>query len=111
MTVTNQLPGPLYAGTGVTITVEFAPPVPGEPPENWPLVDPTTITLSFIPGLGEAEVTWIYGSYGSITRVGVGSYLAELPTSANGTYRWKWIGTGTCAVVVAGGFQVTNPPF
>ena len=111
MTVTNQLPGPLYAGTAVTLTVEFAPPVPGEPPNQWPPADPTTVALAFIPGTGQTEITWVYGVSGSISKIATGNYSAELPTSADGTYRWKWIGTGAVAIVVAGGFQVSAPPF
>jgi hypothetical protein len=107
-----SLPNPTWAGTAITAAVEFYNPVVGEPQSEWPLVDPTTVTLTFIAGLGAEPVEWVYGGFGSIVRQGVGVYYAELTTSGtSGTWQVKWVGTGACAAVTVQGFPVVATPF
>jgi hypothetical protein len=107
-----SLPNPTWAGTAITAAVEFYNPVVGEPQSEWPLVDPTTVTLTFIAGLGAEPVTWTYGGFGSIVRVSTGIYSAELSTTGtSGTWQTKWTGSGSCAAVVIMGFPVTATPF
>ncbi len=105
------LPTPVYEGNAVTTTVEFYNPVFGEAQSEWPLVDPTTVTMTFIAGTGASPVVWTYGGTGSIVRVSAGVYQAELPTTAPGTWQVKWIGTGACAAVTIQGFSVVSTPF
>lgn len=112
MSVTNELPSPLYAGTAVTTTVTFTNPVAGEAPSSWPPVDPSTVTLVFIAGTGATATTWTYGGTGSIVKVSTGVYSAELPTTGTeGPWQVKWTGTGACAAVSISGFKVTPTPF
>ena len=106
-----QIPSTLYVGNAVTTYCNFANPVAGETPNQWPLVDPSTVTLTFIPGSGEAPVTWTYGGFGSIVRTATGSYQAELATTGDGRWQAKWVGTGACAAVAVDGWQVAPVPF
>ena len=106
------LPTPLYEGTGVTASVEFYNPVVGLPQAQWPLVDPTTVTLTFIAGTGASPVTWTYLGVGSIVKVSTGIYSAELLTSgAPGSWSVKWVGAGACTAVTIQGFPVVATPF
>jgi len=112
MTTTNQLPIPVYEGNGVTTTVTFTNPVPGQNPSTWPPVDPTSVTVTFIPGTGGTPVTWTYGVGPFIQQVSTGVYSAELDTTgALGRWAVKWQGTGDCAAVSVQGFEVTPQPF
>ena len=112
MTMTNQLPQPLWAGTAITTTCVFSVPVYGEAPADWPPVDPSTVQLIYIPGTGASPVTWTYGGVGSIVRVSEGVYSAELNTSGtDGRWQVKWVGTGACAAVSIAGFPVEPAPF
>ena len=108
---TTQLPVPLYQGTAVTTQVTFLTPSPGLPTSDWPVTDPTTVTLSVVDGTG-TETTYTYGVGNYITRVSTGVYSAQIDTSANpGLWRVKWTGTGACAVVNFAAFLVTAPLF
>jgi hypothetical protein len=107
-----ELPTPLYVGNAATTGVTFSNPVPGTPRDQWPPVDPSTVTLTYVPGRGEDPVVWTYGGAGSIIKVSPGIYLAELDTTdLPGTWRIKWVGTGACAAVWVAGFPVTPQPF
>ena len=107
-----SLPTPLYEGNSVTTSVEFYQPVVGEPQDQWPLTDPSTITMTYIAGTGASPVTWTYLGVGSIVKVSTGIYSAELSTSgAPGSWKVKWIGTGACAAVAIQGFPVSPTDF
>lgn len=98
----------VYAGTVVTSTATFTNPGSTTP------VDPTTISLK-ISGGGATTVTWVYGGAGSITKVAVGIYSAELDTTVGvlgnpGPWTVEWIGTGTCAVVDIASWTVLKQP-
>jgi hypothetical protein len=106
------LPTPLYEGNAVTCVETFSvPPVPytGQPQSEWTPTDPSTITLTYVPGEGP-PVVWTYGGTGSIVRVSTGVYSAELNTTAPGPWSVMWTGTGSCAAVDVGGFPVASLP-
>ena len=105
------LPDPLYEGNSVTTSVQFYQPVVGQPPRNWPLVDPTTIEMTFIAGTGAEPVTWEYLVTGNIIRVDEGVYSAQLSTTGAGPWSVKWVGSGACAAVSVQSFTVTPVPF
>lgn len=107
-----SLPTPTWAGTAVTTSVQFYNPVVGEPQSEWPLVDPSTVELVYVAGTGASPVTWTYGGTGSIVRVSLGIYSAELATTGtSGPWQVKWVGTGGCAAVTILGFEITATPF
>lgn len=109
---TTQIPSPIYAGNGITSGVTFTNPVVGQPSTQWPSVDPTSVTLTVIPGSGAAPVVHVYGVGGFITKVSTGVYSAELDTTgAPGRWSVKWIGTDACAAVWVQGFSVVPQPF
>ena len=110
--MTNQLPIPIYEGNGITTTVTFTNPVANQNPSTWPPADPSTVTMTYIPGTGGPPVTWTYGVGPFIVKVNTGIYTAELDTTDTGG-RWqvKWEGTGACAAVSIQGFQVVPQPF
>jgi hypothetical protein len=100
MSITQQ-----WAGTAVKTTVTFTNPGSITP------VDPTTVTLKYRVGQAVAT-TWTYGGTGAVVKVGIGIYSATLDTT-NGVGIWnvEWIGTGTCAAVSVGQFQIDAQPF
>ena len=100
-----------YVGNAVTSYVTFTNPVAGQDPSDWPPVDPSTVTLVFVPGTGQAEITWTYGGTGSIVKVSTGVYSAELTTTGPGAWRAKWVGTGACAAIGIDGWNVLSLPF
>jgi hypothetical protein len=106
-----ELPETLYAGNSVTAGVTFTTPQAGVPQADWLPVDPTGVSLTYVPGNGQAPVTWTYPS-GNIVRVTTGVYIAELDTTdLPGRWQVKWVGTGACAAVWTAGFTVTPQPF
>ena len=106
--MTNQLTLDIVAGTAVTASATFANPQANVPPNQWTPVDPSTVTLTYVPGTSSTPVTWTYGGTGSIVRVSAGVYTAELDTTGQpGQWKVKWHGTGACAVVTPwSGFNV-----
>ena len=109
---TTQIPSPIYAGNAITTGVTFSNPVVGQPSTQWPPVDPTTVTLTFVPGTGGTPTTWVYGTDIQITQVSTGVYSAELDTTdAPGRWSLKWVGTDACAAVWVQGFSVVPQPF
>ena len=105
-----ELPQPLYDGNAVTVGVTFSTPQAGVPQAEWLPVDPTNVSLTYIPGSGGSPVTLTYPA--DITRVSTGIYTVELDTT-NAPGRWgvKWVGTDACAAVWIAGFTVTKQPF
>lgn len=73
------------------------------------LTDPTTISLSIIDPSGDPS-TYTYAS-ASVTKDGVGLYSKDLSLSEEGTYRWRWLTTGTCAGADEGEVLVKSSAF
>jgi hypothetical protein len=101
VTITLNLPNPLYTGTAVTMTVTFTNPGSPDP------VDPTTVSFDYKMG-----GVWTSLSYADsqITRVSEGVYTAEIPVTAPAQTTVVAIGTGACMVTEVGYFVALNPP-
>jgi hypothetical protein len=107
--MSNQLTLPIYDGTAITANVTFTLPTYGATPNNWPVTDPTSVSLTVSAPNG--VTTYNYGQSGFITRLSVGVYTAELDTTnLPGNWMVQWQSTGVCAAVWAGGFQVVPSP-
>jgi hypothetical protein len=115
-TLISTLPNPVLAGTGVTAVQVFK--VPGASVDATGVVtitpgvltDPSSITLKVSSANG-VSYTWVFGSSGSISKLAVGVYTAEVDTtSMTGPITVEWIGTGACALVAPFTFTVQAPP-
>lgn len=71
---------------------------------NGTATDPTTITLTVTDPTGTAT-SYTYAG-GTITRTSAGVYTKDIPCTADGTWTYTWIGTGTASDVVAGTWTV-----
>lgn len=68
-------------------------------------IDPTTVSVSVKPPTG-ATVTYSFGGAGTIIKDTVGRYHVDISIPASGTYRYRWVSTGTGAAAKEGWFQV-----
>lgn len=109
MTISNQLPQPVYAGTAITAQVEFYDGLPPQLGGSGVLTDPSTIVLKFLNA--GTETVWTYGGTGSIVRSSTGVYSAPINTSGmNGPLTIEWIGEGNVAVVNVQSVNIVTPP-
>lgn len=74
-------------------------------------VDPTTVVLSYRPGVSASVITVTYPSF-PISHDGVGLYHADLDTTGYSTDTWTytWSGTGAAQAIAEGSFYVQADP-
>lgn len=66
------------------------------------LTDPTTVTLKHEdPSGNETSLTY---AGGTVTKSSTGIYYADVTVDESGTWKYKWIGTGTVAQADEGAF-------
>jgi hypothetical protein len=69
------------------------------------LADPTTVKLRV--KIGSAEPSeYVYGTDSEVMRDSAGLYHADLAVNAPGTWRYKWLGTGTVTAADENSFKV-----
>jgi len=102
------------AGSLVRVATYSGPilsPAGGFRDVNGNLADPTTVTLQYRPGTGQAVVTVTYPS-APIVKDGVGLYHADLdttPATATGVWTYECIGTGAVQAPARNAFAVDLP--
>lgn len=94
----------IYLGTAIQLVANFYTGADSKP------TDPTTVALAFRNGPNGAITRWTFGGTGSIDQLGVGYFVATLVPNAAGVFTYQWTGTGACAVVQTGTFEVSTPP-
>lgn len=73
------------------------------------LTDPTTVTLQIIDPLG-AQTSYTYAAT-EVTKDGTGLYSYDLALPIEGTWRWRWVTTGSCAGADEGEILVRSSAF
>lgn len=72
------------------------------------LTDPSTITLKTLDPAGTTS-TYTY-ALAEVTKSGTGVYYKDVNFDKEGTWYWKWIGTGTVAAVDEGKVNIVYGP-
>ena len=99
MTIANYTYGERVRGT-LTIT-DFV----GDP------IDPTTLKFYLLKPTDVTATEYIYGTDPEIVNDGVGVYHFDIDTDEEGTWRYRWVGSGNIATAKEGMFYVDDSPF
>lgn len=67
--------------------------------------NPTTVTVKIKAPLG-AVTTKVYGTDAEVQRPSTGRFYIDVDATETGTYRYRWVGTGTAKGAEAGAFYV-----
>lgn len=73
------------------------------------LTDPTTITLQVMAPSG-TTTAYTY-ALAQVTKSGTGVYYKDVTFDVEGTWKYRWVGTGTCIAATEGEVEVTRSPF
>jgi hypothetical protein len=74
--------------------------------------DPTNLTLYVTPPDGILETyTWVSGGVNTITRTGAGAFERDIPATQIGTWKLRWVATGTAAGAEVDAFIVRSDGF
>jgi hypothetical protein len=72
--------------------------------------DPTAISLKFKNHAG-TETEYIYGEDPEIEKDGTGDYHADIPLDHDGTWHYRWEGTGAAHAAEESSFEVEETEF
>ena len=73
------------------------------------LTDPSTVSLKTEDPSGNIT-TYTYGA-AEITKDATGDYHKDVNLDEEGTWHWRWVGTGTVAAADEGELEVTRSEF
>jgi len=71
--------------------------------------DPTSITLDIINPANE-QVNYTYAG-GDLTKDSTGTYERNVTFDSQGTWRWRWAGTGACTAACEDSISVRRSEF
>jgi len=72
------------------------------------VTDPTTVTLSI---KSPSAITSYTYAGGAVTKSGTGVYYKDVSLDAQGTWYWRWVGTGAVATAAEGFVVVRDSEF
>ena len=74
------------------------------------LTDPSTVYFAYsTPSRNSGS--YLYGTDTELVRSGTGRYYVNIPASEAGTWRWRFVGTGSAAVTEEGMWHVNKSRF
>lgn len=78
--------------------------------ENNAATDPTTVTLK-VRAPGGTVTTYVYETDEEVVKVSTGRFRAEIPVTAEGTWHYRWEGTGDVTAAGEKQFNVRETVF
>ena len=73
------------------------------------LTDPSTVSLLVRSPTATASTTYTY-ALAEVTKSTTGIYYKDVPFSIEGTWHWRWVGTGTVAAADEGNVMIQKGP-
>lgn len=68
--------------------------------------DPSTVKFKFRPPGSATVTTYVYGTDVQLVKDSTGNYHVDIDANVPGTWKWRWISTGSVKGATTGSFRV-----